>query len=170
MARSSVRKPRGTTLRQDPKLQSLLRDSVDEIVRRSRGAANGPRQGQCAQLRKIDNFLPSRQDPVSFFRKSADVFHGRPGLWHQDRKMARKWRRNRLKSLKTDSETASRRLAIVKGPALTTLAGLILGGLEAQPRWLAPRALPRRPSRLAHWSLGGARTRCFRLLPCVRGR
>jgi hypothetical protein len=60
MARSSVRKPRGTTLRQDPKLQSLLRDSVDEIARRSRGAANGPRQGQCAQLRKIDNFLPSR--------------------------------------------------------------------------------------------------------------
>jgi hypothetical protein len=33
---------------------------VDEIARRSRGAANGPRQGQCAQLRKIDNFLPSR--------------------------------------------------------------------------------------------------------------
>jgi len=27
------------------------------------------------------------------------------------------WHRNRLKSLKTDSEMASRRLAIVKGPA-----------------------------------------------------
>src|SRR6202035_4674641 len=35
---------------------------VDEIARRSRGAANGPRQGQCAQLRKIDNFLPSGPD------------------------------------------------------------------------------------------------------------
>jgi hypothetical protein len=31
--------------------------------------------------------------------------------------MARKWRRNQLKSLKTDSEIASRRLAIVKGSA-----------------------------------------------------
>jgi hypothetical protein len=41
----------------------------------------------------------------------------RPGLWRQDRKMARKWRRNQLKSLKTDSEIASRWLAIVKDSA-----------------------------------------------------
>ena len=69
----------------------------------------------------------------------------------------REWRRKPLKLLKTDS-------------AVPTRPEIILGGLEAQPRWLAPRALPRRPSRLAHWSLGGARTRCFRLLPCVRER
>jgi hypothetical protein len=45
--------------------------------------------------------------------------------------MTRKWRRNPLKSLKTDSEMASRRFAIVKGPALTVRAGLIRGGPEA---------------------------------------
>lgn len=49
-------------------------------------------------------------------------------------------------------------------------ARVILAGQEAQPRWPAPRALPRRSSPSAHWSRGGARTRCFRLLPCVQER
>src|ERR1700689_3040639 len=44
-------------------------------------------------------------------------------------------------------------------------AGVISEDLEAQPRWPARRALPRRPAPSAHWSRGGARTRCFRLLP-----
>ena len=44
------------------------------------------------------------------------------------------------------------------------------GGLEAQPRWPARQAPPRRPALSAHWSRGGAPTRCFRLLPCVPER
>jgi hypothetical protein len=84
--------------------------------------------------------------------------------------MARKRRRKPLKSLKTDSLTASRRLATVKGPPLAILAGPIHGDREAQLRWPARRAPPGRPSPSARWSRGGAPTRCFRLLPCVRER
>ena len=47
---------------------------------------------------------------------------------------------------------------------------VILGGPAARPRPPAPRGLPRRPLSSAHWSRGGARTRCFRSSPCVRAR
>jgi hypothetical protein len=40
----------------------------------------------------------------------------------------------------------------------------------ALPRWPAPQGLPRRPLPSEHWSQGGARIRCFRLLPCARER
>ena len=123
MVRSSIGNPRRTTMRQDPSFKSLLRNSICEIARRSREATNAPRQARRARLRKIDNFLPSRRrtgivfQKVDFARLTLPVGVTRPGLWRQKRKMARKWRRNWLKSLKTDSEMASRRLAIVRDPA-----------------------------------------------------
>ena len=61
----------------------------------------------------------------------------------------------------------SSQLATLRPP---TRGELILGGLEARPRWPAPLTLPQHPSPSAHWSQGGARIRYFRLLPCARER
>jgi hypothetical protein len=116
-------------MRQDPSSKSLIRNSVDEIARRS------PTSGECAPSRGVRSIKKNRQflansegtwycfSEIRLARLTHPMGVARPGLRRQDRKMARKWRRNQLKSLKTDSEMASRRLAIVKGSAATYLGG-----------------------------------------------
>ena len=90
----------------------VIRNSVGEIARRSRGAAKSPGRGPGSSTRKIDNFLPSRLGPGIVFQKGRQARLGllmgdlRLGLRVYGQGMDREWCRKPLKSLKTDSEKA----------------------------------------------------------------